>query len=280
MIEIGGYNQLQIKRKTSIGLRLGNDEGEDILLPNKYVPESFEIGEELTVFCYLDHEQRPVATTIQPFILRDEFAYLRVAQVNEFGAFLDWGLEKHLLVPFREQSRPMKEGRWYVVHCYLDPKSERLVASDRLKRFLDNSELNLRQGDEVQLLVYRRTDLGWEVVVNNRHLGLVYASDIYGDISAGDAVVGYVKKIRPDNKLDISLQPIGFGKLEPSALKIYNLLKESGGSLKLHDRSDPEDVKARLQMSKKTFKKAIGLLYKERKILIEDDGIYLPEEKA
>lgn len=279
MIDIGGYNLLKIQRKTSVGLRLVNDEGDDILLPNKYVPETYEIGEELEVFCYLDHEQRPVATTIHPFVCKGGFAFLRVAQVNEVGAFLDWGLEKHLLVPFREQSRNMKEGEWYVVHCYLDPKSGRLVASDRIKRFLDNSDMKLRRGEEVQLLVSRHTDLGWEVVVNNKHMGLVYSSDVYSQLSAGDALVGYIKKIRPDNKLDISLQPIGIGKLEPSALKIYKILKAGDGSLALHDRSDPEDVKARLNMSKKTFKKAIGLLYKERKILIKEDGIYLTDEK-
>ena len=280
MVEIGRYNRLQIKRKTSIGLRLGNLEDDDILLPAKYVPDSYEIGGEMEVFCYLDNEERPVATTLHPYLVRGEFACLRVAQVNEIGAFLDWGIEKHLLVPFREQQQRMVEGEWYVVHCYLDKKTDRLVGSSRLKKFLDNSEIRLRQTEEVQLLVSRQTELGWEVIVNNAHLGLVYNSDIYGDINVGDTLVGYVKKIRQDHKLDISLQPIGFEKLGPSANKIFRLLNERGGVLKLHDRSDPADVKRELQMSKKTFKKAIGLLYKARKIRIGQDGIYQRKDQT
>lgn len=278
MIEIGTYNLLRIKRKTSVGLRLGKDDEHDILLPNKYIPENYEIGEELEVFCYLDNEERPVATTLHPYISKDEFGYLRVAEVNEIGAFLDWGLEKHLLVPFREQLSRMRESEWYVVYCYMDEKSGRLAASSRLDRFLDNSKLQLRQGEEVQLLVSRKTDLGWEVIVNNKHKGLVYKDEIFNKIDTGDNLVGYVKKIRPDQKLDISLQPIGLGKLEPSARKIFHLLNERGGVLKLHDRSEPKDIKEQLQMSKKTFKKAIGVLYKERKIMIKDDGIYKLEE--
>lgn len=278
MIEIGNYNLLRIKRKTSVGLRLGVDDEQDILLPNKYIPEEYEIGEELEVFCYLDNEERPVATTLHPYISKGQFGYLRVAEVNEIGAFLDWGLEKHLLVPFREQRNRMLQSEWYVVHCYMDEKSGRLAASSRLDRFLDNTKLQLQQGEEVQLLVSRKTDLGWEVIVNNKHKGLVYKDEIFNQIDAGDSLVGYVKKIRPDQKLDISLQPIGFGKLEPSARKIFHLLNERGGVLKLHDRSDPEDVKKQLQMSKKTFKKAIGVLYRERKILIKEDGIYKLEE--
>ena len=160
MIELGKYNTLSIKRKTSVGLYLSDEEGNDILLPNKYVPPSYDTGEELEVFCYLDNEQRPVATTIRPFVQRDEFAFLRVAEVNPVGAFLDWGLEKHLLVPYREQSTPMIEGKWYVIHCFLDPKSSRLVASSRLERFLDNSDMDLVRGQQVELLISRQTELG------------------------------------------------------------------------------------------------------------------------
>ena len=274
MIEIGTYSTLNILKETSVGLRLGDRDGADVLLPNKYVPEEYEIGDEIEVFCYLDNEERPVATSLRPHIVRDDFAFLRVAEVNQIGAFLDWGLEKHLLVPFKEQSTRMIAGQWYVVYCYLDPKSSRLVASSRLDRFLDNSEIDLKRGEEVELLVTRKTELGWELVVNNRFKGLAYADEIYSDLASGDKRLGYVKKIREDHKLDISLQPLGHEKLEPSASKIYNLLRERGGVLKLHDRSDPDEVREQLQMSKKTFKKAIGVLYRERKILIKDDGIY------
>ncbi|MGI9545922.1 MAG: CvfB family protein [Flavobacteriaceae bacterium] len=274
MIELGNFNTLKVLRKTSVGLYLGDAEETTVLLPNKYVSEDFEPGLEIEVFCYLDNEERPVATTLRPFIKRNEFGFLRVAEVNEVGAFLDWGLEKHLLVPFREQPTPLAEGKWYVVFCYLDPKSFRLVASCRLQRFFDNTDVNLTQGEEVQLLVTRQTDLGWEVVVNQKHKGLIYSDDVFQTITTGDKLLGYVRKIRADKNLDITLQPIGHLKLEPSAQSIYSKLIENNGILKLHDRSDPQDIQDQLQMSKKTFKKAIGVLYKARKIEIKKDGIY------
>ena len=274
MIKLGSYNQLIIKRQTSVGLFLVDEDDNDILLPNKYVPETFELGEKIDAFCYLDNEERPVATTLKPYVQRDEFAFLQVAEVSEYGAFLDWGLEKHLLVPFREQRQQMLQGEWYVIYCYLDSKSFRLVASSRLDRFLSNEEMELRRGEEVKLMVSRKTDLGWELIVNNKHKGLVYSDGVFEELNPGDKMLGYVKKIRDDQKLDISLQPLGHQKLEPSAEKVYDMLLKNKGVLKLHDRSDPEEVKAKLQMSKKTFKKAIGILYKSRKITIKEDGIY------
>ncbi len=274
MIELGNYNTLKILRGTSVGLFLGDEDVDDLLLPTKYAPKDFEIGEELRVFCYLDHEERPIATTLTPFIKRNDFGFLRVAEVNDFGAFMDWGLEKHLLVPFREQRSKMISGQWYVVHCYLDEKSFRLVASTRLNKFLNNDQLSVVVGDEVDLLVSRASDLGWDVIVNNSHNGLVFASEVFQDIRVGEQLKGYVKKIRPDRKLDIALQPIGPLKLEPAAEIIYDRLLAEGGALKLHDKSPPEDIRATFEMSKKTFKKAIGTLYKERKIEIRPDGIY------
>ena len=274
MIKLGSYNNLIIKRQTRVGLYLVDEDDNDILLPNKYVPESFELGDKMEVFCYLDNEERPVATTLKPYVQRDEFAFLQVAEVNEYGAFLDWGVEKHLLVPFREQRQQMLEGQWYVIYCFLDAKSFRLVASSRLDRFLDNNEMKLRQGEEVKLMVNRKTDLGWELIVNNKHKGLVYTDEVFKALNRGDKLLGYVKKIREDQKLDISLQPLGHQKLEPSAEKVYAILLKNNGVLKLHDKSDPEEVRAQLEMSKKTFKKAIGVLYKSRKITIKEDGIY------
>ncbi len=275
MIEIGRYNVLTVKRKTRVGLFLSDKEGNEILLPNKYIPENdCALGEDIRVFCYLDNEERPVATTLQPYVIRDDFGFLRVAEVNEIGAFLDWGLEKNLLVPFREQRSPMKAGHWYVVFCYLDPKSSRLVATSRLERFLDNSEIQLETGEEVKLLITRRTDLGWETIVNGKHKGLIYEDDIFQDVSRGDKLLGYVRKLRTDNKLDITLQPLGHHKLESSAQAVLDRLLDNDGVLNLHDKSDPQEIKDKLQMSKKTFKKAIGILYKARKIVIREDGIY------
>ncbi|RRQ48797.1 GntR family transcriptional regulator [Maribacter algicola] len=275
MIEIGRKNDLKILRDTSVGLFLGDEDGNDILLPNKYVPESYEIGQNIEVFCYLDYDERPVATTLEPDIMLGEFRLLQVAEVNEFGAFLDWGLEKHLLVPFREQRSKMKQGQWYVVHCYLDEKSGRLVASNKLDKFLSNENLDLKEWEEVDLVVTRQTDLGWEVIVNERHKGLVYFNEVFKTVNIGDVIPGCVKRIRNDNKIDISLQPLGSKVLEPAATKIYNVLKENGGFLPLHDKSDPEEIRDMLQMSKKTFKKGLGTLYKERKVDLENNGIRL-----
>ncbi|MDC6405757.1 MULTISPECIES: S1 RNA-binding domain-containing protein [Maribacter] len=277
MIEIGRKNVLKILRDTSVGLFLGDDEGNDVLLPNKYVPESYEIGGQIEVFCYLDYDERPVATTLEPDIMLGEFRLLQVAEVNEFGAFMDWGLEKHLLVPFREQRSKMKQGQWYVVHCYLDEKTGRLVASNKLDKFLSNENLNLKEWEEVDLVIIRQTELGWEVIVNEKHKGLVYFNEVFKSINIGDVIPGCVKKIRKDNKLDISLQPLGTKVLEPAANKIYNVLKEKGGFLPLHDKSDPEDIMDMFQMSKKTFKKGLGTLYKERKVALEKDGIRLAQ---
>ncbi|WP_422079839.1 S1 RNA-binding domain-containing protein [Ulvibacterium sp.] len=273
MFLLGKFNHLQILRDTSVGLFLGDDEGNEVLLPNKYVPKTYEIGEELEVFCYLDHEERPIATTLRPEIARGEFQLLHVAEVNEFGAFMDWGLEKHLLVPFREQRSKMKEGYWYVVHCYLDTKTNRLVASNKLDKFLDNENLSIKEREVVDLIFTRRTDLGWEVIINNQHKGLVYSNEIFKRVAVGDNTKGVIKRIRPDNKIDVSLQPLGVNVLEPAANKIYETLLQHDGFLALHDKSDPEAIKAILQMSKKTFKKGIGTLYKARKIEIKANGI-------
>lgn len=274
MIELGNYNELEVLRDTSVGLFLGSKTGTEILLPNKYVPKAIEIGDQLLVFCYLDHEERPIATTLKPTVIRNKFGFLQVAEVNKIGAFMDWGLEKHLLVPFSEQRDKMKEGQWYVVHCYMDDISFRLVASNKIDKFLNNENLKVREREEVDLLFTRLTDLGWEVIINDVHKGLVYSNEIFKRVAVGDRTKGYVKNIRPDNKLDISLQAIGEKVLEPAANAIYERLKSHGGFLPLHDKSDPLQIKQELQMSKKTFKKGIGTLYKARKIEIKEDGIH------
>lgn len=274
MIELGNYNTLKILRSSSVGLFLGDDDVDDLLLPNKYVPKSYELGDSITVFCYLDHEERPVATTLKPYIKRNDFGYLRVAEVNEYGAFMDWGLEKHLLVPFRQQRSSMKEGQWYVVYCYLDETSFRLVGTSKVDAFLDNEQLTVAVGDEVDLLVSRKSDLGWDVIVNSKHKGLIFSSDVFKKIREGDRLTGYIRNIRSDNKLDVVLEPIGFQSQLSASERIYERLVKEGGVLRLHDKSDPGDIQEVLQMSKKTFKKAIGSLYKERRIDIRADGIY------
>jgi predicted RNA-binding protein (virulence factor B family) len=281
MIKIGKYNTLTILRDTKVGLFLGDPETDpngihDILLPNKYVPNIFEIGEEITVFIYLDHEERPVATTLEPYILLNEFALLRVNYVNQVGAFMDWGLEKDILVPYKEQARPMEKGKRYLVYLYIDEKTNRLVASSKTNQFLNNDNLTVNKFEEVDLIVSHITELGINVIINEKHKGLLYKDEVYDDaIRTGDWLRGYIKNIRQDNKIDVSLQVLGYQNIEPNADKILDELRASRGFLRLTDNSHPEDIKTVLKMSKKTFKKAIGALYKEKLIEIKEDGIYL-----
>lgn len=277
MIEIGKYNTLKIIRDTQVGLYL-SDGNEDILLPNKYVPREWDLEEEIIVFVYLDHEERPVATTLEPYIYLNEFALLRVNFTNKFGAFLDWGLEKDLFVPFREQARPMEKGKRYLIYMYMDEKSNRLVGTSKINQFLKNDELTVEEGDEVDLIVSHITEMGINVIINEQHKGLMYKDEVYEDLRTGDRIKGYIKTIRPDNKIDVSLQKMGFENIEPNAEKVLDELRASRGFLRLNDDSHPEDIKTVLKMSKKTFKKAIGTLYKQKLIEIKEDGIYLVRE--
>jgi predicted RNA-binding protein (virulence factor B family) len=276
-MKIGHYNTLKIARETKVGLFL-TDGKDDVLLPLKYVPAEYNIGDELIVFVYLDHEERPVATTLEPYILMDEFGLLRVNYVNNIGAFLDWGLEKDLFVPFREQARPMEKGKRYLVFAYIDDKTNRIVASSKTNQFLNNENVTLQVGDEVDLIISHITDVGINVIINDQYKGLLYKDQVYDDIRTGDRMEGYIKTIRPDNKIDVTLQKTGYQNIEPNAQKIVDELKASRGFLRLNDNSDPEDIKTVLKMSKKTFKKAIGLLYKDKQIELKEDGIYLIKE--
>lgn len=273
MIHIGVDNTLKIMRDTQIGLYLADHEGNEVLLPNKYVPRQFAIGDEVTVFVYLDHEERPVATTLEPKIYLHEFALLKVNYINQYGAFLDWGLEKDLFVPFKEQARPMEKGKRYLVYMYLDEQSGRLVASSRTNKFLSNDNLAVKEGDEVDLIVSHITDAGINVIINETYKGLVYKDEVYDDIRTGDRITGYIKTIRPDKKIDVTLQAPGYARVEPNAEKILDELRANGGFLRLGDKSHPEDIKTVLKMSKKTFKQAVGMLYRQRLIDITDDGI-------
>ncbi len=276
MINIGEYNTLEIIRDTEQGLYIADKEGKEVLLPNRYIPESFNFGDEINVFVYLDNEERLVAVTDDPYVTRDNFALLRCSQVTAHGAFLDWGMVKELFCPFKEQAFKMKAGGWYLIYCYLDEETDRLVASSKTNRFLDNKELTVDKFDTVDLIVSHPSEIGMNVIVNKKHLGLIYKDDIYKELSVGDELKGIVKKVRPDNKLDIALGQIGYRKIEPNADIVMNHLMDSeDGFLPLNDKSSPEAIKQKLQMSKKTFKKAIGTLYKKRLITIEPEGIQL-----
>lgn len=276
MIAIGKYNELTILRHTSVGLYLGDDEGEDVLLPNKYCPEEYTIGNKLTVFVYLDYLERKVATNLTPKINMHEFALLQVTAVANVGAFVDWGMEKNLMVPFKEQRQKMEEGKWYVVYLDLDEQTNRLYASNKIEKFLDNQELTVAEGDEVNLLVYKKTDIGYSVIVNHKHKGLVYHNQVFKELNIGDTLKGYLKTIRTDNKLDISLQPLGYTNFNSkNSNLIYNALLENNGFIPVTDKSAPDEIYSRFGISKKAFKKAVGDLYKQRKITIEPNGLQL-----
>lgn len=275
MIKLGQYNTLEILREAEQGIYLIDDEDNEVLLPNRYVPDAFKIWDKLEVFVYLDNEERPVATTDRPYIELNDFALLRCNQVTEYGAFLDWGLVKELFCPFKEQAFKMKPGGWYLVYCYMDEKTDRLVASSKTNRFLDNRELTVDQFDEVDLIVSHPSDIGMNVIVNKKHKGLIYKDNIFTDLSIGDKLKGVVKKIRQGNKLDIALGQVGYRNIEPNADRIMAELADNSGYLNLTDKSNPETIKEVLQMSKKSFKKSIGTLYKKRLIEIKPDGIYL-----
>ncbi len=275
MLFIGKYNDLIITRDSDQGLYLEDPQGEEVLLPNRYVTDDMRPDDRLRVFVYTDSEDRPVATTEKPLALRDEFAYLKVADVNNSGAFLDWGLSKDLFVPFSEQLTPMERNEKYLVFLYLDRLTSRMLASPRLNQFLDNARLTIAEGDEVDLIIWERTDLGYNVIVNEFHKGLVFKSDIFKTLHIGDRMKGFVKKIREENKLDITLEKIGIERFEPLIQRIVDALKDNSGYLPLHDDSPPEEISKTLGMSKRNFKKSIGSLWKSGVIQFEDEGIRL-----
>ena len=274
MIEIGRSNELRILRNTSVGLYLGDESGEEVLLPNKYCPEKFELQDKIEVFVYHDHKERKVATKIKPKILLNDFELLQVTAVTNVGAFMDWGLEKDLLVPFREQRHKMQEGEWYIVYLDVDRKTDRLYASNRIDDFLQNRVLTVERGEEVSLFVFQKTDLGFSVIVNNIHKGLLFRNEIFKELNIGDKIIGFVKNIREDNKLDISIQRIGYENFNDcNSELIFHKLVENEGFLPVTDKSSPEEIRRQFGISKKAFKKSIGALYKQRKITILPEGI-------
>lgn len=274
MLQIGTYHTLKIARDTKVGLFLVN-ENDEVLLPKKYVPADFHIGDDITVFVYLDHEERPVATTLKPYITLNQFAVLKVNYTNKFGAFLDWGLEKDLFVPFKEQARPMEKDKRYVVYLYEDEKTNRLVASSKINQFLDHELIDLEKNQEVDVMVSHITDAGINVIINGRYRGLAYKNEVFMPVSPGYKTKAYIKQVRPDGKIDVSFQKLGVDVIDDSSQSVLQALKQNNGFLALNDDSHPEEIKSVLRMSKKTFKKAIGSLYKQKQILIKEDGIYL-----
>ncbi len=276
MIELGKYAELEVLRITEPGIYLDGGPYGDILLPHRDIPDDIEVGDDLKVFLYCDSDDRPIATTAEPLAQADEFAYLLVKDVNKFGAFLDWGLPKDLFVPYREQVHPMEVGEYHLVRVYVDTDSDRMVASNRLNRFVEKENQDLEAGQAVEILVAEKVENGYRVIVEGRYWGRLYENEIFQKIKVGDRLKAFVKKIREDLLLDISLHEQGFNNQIPRAAQlILERLQNQAGFLPLTDKSSPEDIYDALQMSKKMFKKSIGVLYKKRIIKLERDGVRL-----
>ncbi len=274
-LKLGDYATLKVLKSVDFGLYLdGGKEGE-ILLPSRYVPKGTKIGDEIEVFIYLDQDERPVATTQKPLAKAGEFAHLEVAWVNEYGAFLNWGLMKDLFCPFREQKKRMELGSSYIVYVTVDEDSYRMMASAKVERYLAKDNPQYKHGDEVELLVWQKTDLGFKVIVDNKYQGLVYEDQVFRPLTTGDRLTGYIDHVRMDGKIDITIQPTGRRQTEEFSETLLDYLRNNGGHCDLGDKSPSELIANRFKVSKKTYKKAIGDLYKRRLIEITFNGIEL-----
>lgn len=275
----GHYYDLRIDRFTSVGAYLCDEEGRDVLLPTKYLTSDLAEDDVIKVFVYKDSEDRPVATTETPFIQLGGYAYLHIKDVSFFGAFADWGLEKDLLIPFKEQHGKLEEGKRYLITLQYDEATDRLYGSTKIRKYLELCTDEVAEGDEVDLLVWEQTDLGLKVIVNNRFNGLIFNSDLTRKLYPADQLKGFVHQIREDGKIDIRLEPAGYEKVGGASDRLLDILKKHDGILNLTDKSDPEEIRKVLAMSKKVFKQAIGKLYKERLIELKESGIVLLDSK-
>ena len=278
-IQLGAYNLLKIVKEVDFGLYLdGGDEGE-ILLPKRYVPKDYKIGDELDVFLYLDQDERLVATTEHPLAKPGDFAYLECSWVNEYGAFLNWGLMKDLFCPFREQKRRMEIGSSYIVYVTIDEESYRIMATAKVDKYLNKEKPTYNAGDEVDIMIWQKTDLGFKVIIDNQYPGLLYQDQIFQYIHTGDRMKGYIGRVRPDGKIDVSLQKTGQQQTADFAETLYQYLLDNDGACDLGDKSEADDIYERFHVSKKVFKRAIGDLYKKRLITVSPMSIRLLKVK-
>jgi len=275
VISIGEHNELKVLHKTSAGFMLGNEDNDEVLLPANLCPNNIKLGDSLTVFVYHDESNVKIASTLLPKILLHEFVLLKVNEITPAGAFLDWGLEKDLLVPFKEQQTDIAQGEWHIIYLDIDEQN-RLYGSTKIDKQLQNIHITVKEGDQVELIIYQKSDLGYNVIVNNEHLGLIFENEIFTKLNIGDRRKGFVKNIREDNKLDITLQPTGYRNASDINCEIiYKALEKNNGFLEITDKSAPDKIYDMLGISKKAFKRSIGTLYKQRKIIIESTGIKL-----
>lgn len=276
ILELGRMNRLKIIKYVDFGFYLdGGPKWGRILLPNGELTRSVELGQELDVFLYLDQQERLVATMRQPLAQVGDFAFLRVAWVNQHGAFLSWGLLKDLFVPFREQKQKMQSGRSYIVHVHLDEQSYRLSASAKVERYLSTQHPPYAEGLEVETLVWQKTDLGYKVIVENMYSGLIYANQVFRSLSVGERLRAYVVQVRQDGKIDLALQPRGQAAAQSFSQVLLEHLRNNGGRTVLNDKSPAEEIYNLFGVSKKVFKKAVGELYRQRLVSLHEDGIRL-----
>jgi len=276
MIQVGQYNSLIVQRIKDAGAYL--DDGiEGILLPKRFVPNGTKIGDEIRVFVYHDSENRLIATTLIPKAVVGDIALLKVVDISSHGAFVDWGLMKDLLVPKSKQISPMRLGGEYLVTLYIDAQTGRVAASQYIEQLFSNEEITVVEKEIVDLIVYRQTDLGYAMIINKKHIGLLHQNEVFMDINIGDQLQGFIKTIRPDNKIDVTIGKPGYQKTEDESSKIMRLLQEHDGYLPYHDKSEPEEIYSFFGMSKKTFKMTLGKLFKERKIELTKTGFKLNE---
>jgi Uncharacterized protein conserved in bacteria len=275
MIQIGKYNTLKVVKDLDFGLYLDGGNELEILLPARYVPKNVKPGDEIEVFIYHDNEGRLIATTARPYATVGEFKFMEVKSVNSIGAFLDWGIMKDLLVPFKEQKIEMKEGRWYLVYVRLDHVTQRIMASARIDKFLNNTPPIYEVNEEVNVLIADETEIGYKVIINNSHWGLIYHNEVFQRLEKGEEHKAYIKEVREDEKIDVSLTKLGYEKVGGVASIILDSLEAQGGFLGVHDKSEPELIYSLFRCSKKSFKQAIGTLYKQKRITIENNGIRL-----
>jgi hypothetical protein len=278
MTKIGRFNNLKVLKIVSIGCYLDGGEHGEILLPRRYVPINTKEDDILDVFIYFDSEDRIIATTEKPKLVLGELAQLQVVSITNSGAFLDWGLPKDLFVPFREQKMKMEVGKWYIVALYIDHETNRLAASAKIDKFLDNIPPDYSVGQEVDLMIYNQSELGYNAIINHAHWGVLYENEVFRHLSPGKQIKGYIKKIREDDKIDLVLQKSGYEKVDDISKSILDKLEKNNGFLRLTDKSEPNEIYNLLGISKKVFKKAIGSLYKSRLITLENDGIRLCNE--
>ncbi|MDD4515321.1 S1-like domain-containing RNA-binding protein [Massilibacteroides sp.] len=275
MVKIGEYNTLKVVKDLDFGIYLDGGNDLEILLPARYVPKNIKPGDEVEVFIYHDNEGRLIATTARPYATVGEFKFMEVKSVNQMGAFLDWGIMKDLLVPFKEQKMAMQEGRWYLVYVRIDHVTQRIMGSARIDKFLNNTPPEYTVNEEVNILIADETEIGYKVIINNSHWGLIYHNEVFQRLEKGEERKAYIKTVREDEKIDISLTPLGYAKVDGVTGIILDTLEAQGGFLNVHDKSEPELIYSLFRCSKKNFKQAIGALYKQKRISIEANGIRL-----